>query len=177
MVENRVLTRSPVGENSKLLALLFVNLSLALIWHLFLPAWGALDYVIGFVVGALALSVYERAYGWRLYWLVSFLLLVGKEIIVSNIALAWLLLQPHPRLAPGIVAIPLDVTSDLEVTILATIITLTPGTLSLELGQNDHGQRVLYVHNLVVDDPAAMRQSIKETFERKLLRVTQGMVA
>lgn len=176
MVARTLATHSPVGENSKLLALLCVNLGLAAIWHLFLPAWGALDYVIGFGVGALALAVYERAYGWRLYWLVRFLLLVGKEIVVSNIALAWLILQPRPRLAPGIVAIPLDVTTDLEVTILATIITLTPGTLSLELGQNEAGQRVLYVHNLVVDDPDAMRQSIKTTFERKLLRVTKGIV-
>ncbi len=164
------------AENTKLLALFFVNLGLTILWHLFLPAWGALDYLIGFVVGALVLSIYERPYGQRLYWLLSFLLFVGKEIVVSNVTLAGLILRPAPQLSPGIVAIPLAVTSDLEITILATIITLTPGTLSLDLGQDAQGQRVLYVHSLTVADPETLRRNIKDTFERKLLRVTRGIV-
>jgi multicomponent Na+:H+ antiporter subunit E len=161
-------------QNQRLLTLLFVNLGLAVLWEIFLPAWGATDYLIGFVVGALVLTVYERSYGWRIWWLVSFLGFIFWELVVSNVKLTAVILHPRPQLDPGIVAVPLTVTSNLEVLILATVITLTPGTLSLELQHDDRGQSILYVHCLVVADPEQVRQSIKSTFERRLLLATRG---
>jgi multicomponent Na+:H+ antiporter subunit E len=162
------------SEQHKMMTLLVVNLLLALMWEMFLPVWGAADYVIGLVVGALALAVYERQYGRRILGLIHFVLYLFWAILVSNARLAWLILQPHPRLNPGIVGVPLDVSSELEIIILATVITLTPGTLSIDLQRDDSGQNILYVHNLVVDDPDEFRRTIKNTFERQLLFVSRG---
>jgi multicomponent Na+:H+ antiporter subunit E len=53
---------------------------------------------------------------------------------------------------------------------LANMITLTPGTLSLEVSTD---RQVLYVHNVHVTDPDAFRQEIKEGFERQVLEVTR----
>jgi multicomponent Na+:H+ antiporter subunit E len=162
------------SANQTFLVLCGVNLLAASLWAIFLPAWGTVDYTIGFVVGALALSIYERAYGQRLFWLAQFTGFVLWEIVVSNLRLAWLLVQPRLDLRPGIIAAPLRVTSGLEITVLATIITLTPGTLSIDLARTPDGTTVLYVHNFIVDDPDAMRASIRDDFERRLLLVTRG---
>jgi multicomponent Na+:H+ antiporter subunit E len=69
---------------------------------------------------------------------------------------------------PAIVAIPLDLRSPLAITLLAQMITLTPGTLSLDVSSD---RRVLYVHSMYVDDIDAFRRSIKDGFERRLLQV------
>lgn len=164
-------------DNGRILFLLLVNISLATLWHIFLPAWGAPDYVIGLLVGALALTIYERAYGQRIFWLVLFILVVMREIIVSTGKLIWLIVQPQPRLDPGIVALPLRARTDLEIIALATVITLTPGTLSMDLDRNGDGQSTLYVHSVVVDNPDTMRRSIQSTLERRLLLVTRGQEA
>jgi multicomponent Na+:H+ antiporter subunit E len=161
-------------DNLQILILLAVNIGLGLVWLIFLPVWGVADYFIGFLVGALALAVYERAYGWRIWWFVTFLLFVVWEILVSNLKLAWLILQPRPWINAGIVGVPLTLDNDIEIIVLASVLTLTPGTLSLELGRDEHGQRILYVHSIVVDDPEAFRREIKATFEQRLALVTRG---
>ena len=52
---------------------------------------------------------------------------------------------------PGIVKIPLDLETDVEITLLASLITLTPGTLSLDVSKD---KKVLYVHSMYVYDKA-----------------------
>ena len=115
---------------------------------------------------------YQRAYD-----LLNFIGYVLWSIVLSNVSLAKVVLQPRPHLNPGIIAVPLSVATNLEIMILASVITLTPGTISVDLGQTAQRERVLYVHNLTVGDPEAFRQSVKNTFERRLLRVTRGREA
>ncbi|MCC9075046.1 Na+/H+ antiporter subunit E [Litorilinea aerophila] len=155
--------------------LLTINVLIALLWPAFFPIFGNFwEYGIGFVVGHLILMIYRRDYLHHNVRVTIFLAHVIWEILVSNIELAWLVLQPRPRLDPGIVAIPLDITTDLEITVLASVITLTPGTLSVELGQDTTGRKVLYVHNLVVEDPEKFRRSIKQGFERLIWQISRG---
>jgi multicomponent Na+:H+ antiporter subunit E len=66
------------------------------------------------------------------------------------------------------VAIPLDVETDVEITLLANLITLTPGTLSMDISDD---RKVLYVHAMYVDDPEALRAEIKNGFERRVLEM------
>ncbi|MCG8349308.1 MAG: Na+/H+ antiporter subunit E, partial [Chloroflexales bacterium] len=91
------------------------------------------------------------------------------EIIVANLNVArTVLFTPRAKLRPGIIAVPLDVTSDVEITMLANIITLTPGTLSLDVSDD---RKVLYVHAIDVGDPDTFRQSIKGGLERAVREV------
>jgi multicomponent Na+:H+ antiporter subunit E len=161
-------------QNQRVIALLLVNISLAILWYIFLPVFGAPDYLVGFVVGASALTIYERAYGQRIWWLLSFIGFVLWEIVVSNAKLAWWILQPKLRVHSGIIAVPLSVDTDLEIIVLATVITLTPGTVSIDLSRDDNGQNILYVHGFAVEDPDRFRHEIKEMFERRLSLVTRG---
>lgn len=169
--------RPPTPQQNLYLLLFLVNLVAAFVWQQLFPLFGLADYLLGFGVGFVAIWLANRAYGRRAYDLLYFIGYVLWAIVVSNLSLAKLVLQPRPRLDPGIIAVPLTVSTGLEITILATVITLTPGTISVDLGRNAQREQVLYVHNLTVGDPEAFRQSVKNTFERLLLRVTRGREA
>ena len=69
---------------------------------------------------------------------------------------------------PGIIAIPLEAKTDFEITLLANLITMTPGTLSLDLSED---RRTLYVHAMYIHDPEKIRASIKNDLERRVLEV------
>ncbi len=164
----------PVPAQNLYLVLFLVNVILAFAWQLVVPIFGNFDYLIGFAIGFVVISLFHRPYSWRAYRLLHFIAYVLWQIVLSNLSIAKLVLQPKPTLDPAIIAIPLTVSSGLEITILASVITLTPGTLSVDLGRNAAGQRVLYVHNLTTGDPETFRRSIQQGFERRLLEVTRG---
>ena len=68
----------------------------------------------------------------------------------------------------AIVAVPLDAKTDAEITMLANLITVTPGSFSLEVSAD---RSVLYVHAMYVDDPETFRREIKNGFERRVLEL------
>ncbi|MBV7334706.1 Na+/H+ antiporter subunit E [Chloroflexi bacterium TSY] len=175
-----MMKRHTPGQQPVMLILFLINVVLAFIWSTFIALFPGFDFAIGLLIGFLGLGLYRRSYVVRGIRLIGFVLFVLWEILVSNFVLAWTIIQPsdklNERLDPGIVAIPLSVDSDLEIIILATVITLTPGTLSVDLGRNDAGERLLYVHNLSVENVDTFRKSIKEGFERRILQITQGSV-
>jgi len=156
-------------------ALLFlINVIVGLVWQQIFPIFGSVDYLVGFVIGFFAIWFSNRTYGRRAYDLAYFIGFILWEILLSNFMLAKLVIQPKPKLDPGIVAVPLTVSTELEIMMLASLITLTPGTISVDLGENAQRERVLYIHNLTLGDPEEFRMSVKNTFERLLLRVTRG---
>jgi multicomponent Na+:H+ antiporter subunit E len=164
------------AAHRRMIRLLVINIAVAVGVPMLVEYVGApWDPILLFLIVALILTVYDRSYGRYLLYGGYFLLYLVWEIIVSSVNIAWLVLQPNPPLDPGIVAVPLELQSGLEVTALASAITLTPGTLSLDLAR-DHNQRlVLYVHALRVGDPEAFRRSIHTGFETLIQKVTTGV--
>ncbi len=152
---------------------LLLNILVALVWYAMQPAAGPGNFILGFAVGFLMLALVHRPYGRRTWAAAAYVVFLIWSIIKSSIQVAAIILSPHGRLRQGIVAIPVDTQNDFELAALATSITLTPGTLSIDVGENAEGQRVLYVHNLVVDDPETMRREIKEDFEKRILRFSR----
>lgn len=101
----------------------------------------------------------------------AWLMLVGvfaRELVLSALSVAWLAVQPQIKLRPAIVAYPLTVTSDLQITLLANMITLTPGTLSIDVSED---RRWLYVHAIDVASRDALIGGIAAGFESRILRV------
>lgn len=102
-------------------------------------------------------------------WLtVRYFFLVMKDIVTANIEVALMVLGPLDKLKPGFVAIPLDITSDLGVTLLASTISLTPGTVSAEISED---RKWLYVHALHMDDPQALIEQAKKRYEQPLKEI------
>lgn len=157
---------------------LLIHFVLTIVLPFFVKIYAHLmDYVIAFFVIAIILSVVNRNYGRYLVRSAIFLAYLFKEIIVSNITLTWIILRPKPKLDPGIIAIPLTVTTGLEITVLSLAIAATPGTLIVELKRDENGQSTLYVHSLDVGDPDKFRAAIKNGFERMILQISRGATA
>lgn len=98
----------------------------------------------------------------RLVGLAGFFL---YELVLSSVRVAWDVVTPRQRSSPGIIAVPLNARSAVEITTLANLISLTPGSLSLEVTDD----RRLYVHVMFIDDADAERRAVKEGFERRVM--------
>jgi len=153
------------------IAFLF-NLLLAIAWVAVTGSASLHNLVFGFLLGALALVVIRDSFGGkgghipRIGPLLSLAALFLKELSLSAWKVTVTVLSPDMKLKPGIFAFPLTVTSDFEITLLANLITLTPGTLSVDVSTD---RRTLYVHALDCSDPEASKRDIANGFERKIM--------
>ncbi|MBJ7552568.1 Na+/H+ antiporter subunit E [Marinomonas ostreistagni] len=102
-------------------------------------------------------------------WLaLRYFLMVLKDILVANIQVAALVLGPIKRLQPGFVAIPLDLNSDVGITVLASTVSLTPGTVSVEVSED---KRWLYVHALHLDNEQDLIDEVKQRYEQPIKEI------
>jgi len=109
------------------------------------------------------------------------LMLVLYDIITANVQVALLILGPTKRLTPGFVKVPLDLTHSTPITILASTVSLTPGTVSAEvypweesLSEGEEPkQRYLLIHVLNLEDEAKLITTIKERYEAPLKEIFQ----
>ncbi len=92
------------------------------------------------------------------------------EVLKANIDVAYRVIHPGLPIKPGIVKIKTDLRSDIALTFLANSITLTPGTMSVDI---DRDNAVLYVHWVDVRsrDIEAATQIIVERFEKILRKI------
>lgn len=104
----------------------------------------------------------------RVWLLVPLGLKLLWDIVLANITVARQVLGPEKRLRPGFVWVPLELTNIHGISALASIMTLTPGTVSAELSRD---RKYLLVHCLDVDDPQAMIAKIKRRYETPMRKV------
>ncbi|RUT31031.1 Na+/H+ antiporter subunit E [Arsenicitalea aurantiaca] len=106
----------------------------------------------------------------RLGAFVSLAWLFLVELMISATKVALLVLRPDlkQRLSPGIIAYPLKARSDVQITVLANLITLTPGTLSVDVSDD---RSTLFIHALEADDADAVIAAIASGFEAKVMEV------
>ncbi|MCS6761828.1 MAG: Na+/H+ antiporter subunit E [Candidatus Devosia symbiotica] len=166
------------------LALIIVVL--ALVWAAITGNFTALNLLLGAGVGALTALLLRNWFAspqllhrnWfaspqllhRVKRIASLVLLFVWELLVSAVRVAIVVMTPDIKssLHPGIIAFPLSVKSDFEITLLANMVTLTPGTLSVDVAQD---RSVLYVHVLQLDDRDALIAEIAAGFERRIREV------
>lgn len=152
---------------------LTINLLCAVIIPIFFTLFGPVwDHLLGFLGVAAVLTLIDRAYGNHLYWSGRFVLFLFVQIIASNLALAWLVIQPKLKLDPGIIAVPLTVSTNLEIIAVATAVTLTPGTLTIDLGMDEKGRHLLYIHSFQVGEPDSVRSTINNGVEKTIARIS-----
>ena len=155
--------------------LLMVNVILALIWTAAIGSFDLATLVAGFILGYIALWLTRPLYGEagsrylsRTPRAVVLLWVFLYELVVSSMRIVWDVITPGTRAKPAIIPVPLDAETDLEILTLANLVSLTPGTLSLDVSE-DH--KTLYVHAMFGDDPESIIADIKQDFERRVLEV------
>lgn len=90
------------------------------------------------------------------------------DIVKSNLEIALRILGPESRIRPSYVWVPLDITSTQGIAVFASIITMTPGTLSCEVSED---RRWLLVHAFHADDAAAVAAEVKSRYETPLREI------
>ena len=149
------------------------NILLAVAWVALTGPVTTANLIVGFLVGYVALTIVhpslrrKKGLGKLRLW-ISFLLFFLWEVVLSNLRVAAAVIRPQSSLRPGVIAIPLEARTDIEITMLANCITLTPGTLSVDVSRD---RKLLFVHALQIHDPEALRQEIKQGLERRVLEV------
>jgi multicomponent K+:H+ antiporter subunit E len=102
--------------------------------------------------------------------LARFFVTVLFDIVVANVAVARLEVGPLDRIRPGFLRMPLRLRGNVPVSLLANIISLTPGTLSAHLSAD---RTELIVHALQADDPEAIIAEIRARYEQPLLEALE----
>lgn len=154
--------------------LLIINLVIAAFWPILIRGYSLLDFIVGFVLGLILISFVEPDYGYRGLRAAYFAVSLIWQVILSSIEVAVAVVRPRSVFRQGVVAVPLTAEDPIEITTLASAITLTPGTVSVNLGRDIDGGRVLFVHVLLLDDADQLREKIKRRLEDPILMITRG---
>ena len=153
---------------------LIVNLLLAFAWAAMNGDFSFVSLATGAVLGFFALwisapltgidKMYFKRFGRSVYLGLFFL----WELLLSSIKVAWDVIRPVPQNQPALVEVPLTVKSDFEILLLTNLISLTPGTLSVDVTEN---RETLIVHAMFAQDPDELIRDIKSGFERLIMGV------
>lgn len=154
--------------------LFIYNILISMLWALLTGKVTIGNLTFGFVLGYVVLTLLYPATGKKLSYFqktmqfVRFVLFFAKELIASSVKVALDVVKPLPLMRPGVIGIPLAAETDLEITLLANLISLTPGTLSLDVSED---RKTLYIHAMYVANPDDLRREIKDGMERRLLEL------
>ena len=151
----------------------WLSLTLLLVWLLLVNDFSAGQWLLGALLGVLIpllsrvlwINPPRMRQPWRL---LPFFLRVLGDIVVANLQVSRRILGSMDDLQPAFVEVPLEVHDELALTLLTSIVSLTPGTVSADLSDD---RRRLLLHCLNVQDSAALVAEIKARYEAPLLEV------
>ena len=150
--------------------LLLLNIFLAVLWMLMWEAFDVYSLIAGFLLGYLLLGIVSRTmqgqgYGTKGWELLSFGVYFLRILIKANMQVAWEILTPRYNMTPRFIRYPVDGLTDVQITCLANAITLTPGTLSVDISDD---KRLLYLHCMYARDRDAAVAEIDELRDRMI---------
>lgn len=155
------------------MTLFLLNLLLALVWAMAVGRFTVPQLLLGYVLGFLVLATLEPLWGTprysgRILRGLRFMTFFFAELLLSSLQVAYDVITPRLRATPRIIAVPLDAATETEITLLANFLTLTPGTLSLDISAD---RRTLYVHAMYAHDRKTFLTHVKRGLEARLLEV------
>lgn len=150
-----------------------MNLLLSFIWVALTGSMYYSNFLFGFLLGFFILWIMNRhetdqRYFNRVPKTIGFVLFFLYELIVANIQVAYDVITPKYFFKPGIVKYPLEAESDIEINLLSTVISMTPGTLIIDISED---KKSLYIHVMYLKDRDTFVAQIKNGFEKKLLEI------
>ncbi len=153
-----------------------LNIIISMIWAFLHTSYTASDFLVGFVLGAILICLFSSTTDQHSFYLVrvcrilKLALIFLIELVKACFQVLYQVLQPELKIKPGIIKMDISLESPEEIALLANMITLTPGTLTVEVA---HDNKALYIHTLVIDDAHAICQGIRNSFEANIKKVKQ----
>lgn len=154
---------------------ILLNVFLAWIWMFFSNDYSTITFFKGYFFGLLIIIILRRFFQSRFYLLsviaiIKLSVIFLSELIKANIAVLKVILSPSSKMKPGIFSFETSLTKGWEITLLSNLITLTPGTLVMEVSDDN---KTLYIHAIDIDDAEQIKHDIKNTFEKAIKEVSQ----
>ena len=156
---------------------ILINLLIAFSWMFLKNQWAFADFFVGYFWGLVLIFVMRRFLPQRFYFeriiaIGKLLFLFSRELSFANIQVIRDVLHPkmESKIKPGIFAMPTDLKTDWEITLLSLLITLTPGTIVMDISDDN---KVLYIHAMNIPDADEAVSEIKNSFEKAIMEVTR----
>ena len=154
---------------------ILLNVILAFVWMFLTVSFDGASFLVGYMIGLFIIFILRRFFHSRFYLvpvfvIIKLLFIFFKELILSNIAVAKVVMQRSLTIQPAIFALPTELKKEWEITVLAMLITLTPGTLVLDVSDD---KSTLYIHALNSPDVHVAIESIKQSFEKTIMEVSK----
>jgi multicomponent Na+:H+ antiporter subunit E len=142
-------------------------LSIAVIWLLLKGDGSPGNFFVGLILATVLIYFLRRTYHQerafrRVGDIVHFIVNFTRELIVANIQVLKIVLAPRITIRPGIIAFKTECKTPLGITLLANSITLTPGTLSVDISEDE---TTIFIHTLDIEDADAVRDGIRRGLE------------
>lgn len=155
---------------------LWLNLFIAFLWMQLNDHWSTLNFLIGYLVGMGLIFLFRRFFAQPFYlrklWAAFKLFFIFvKELVLSGIFVIEQTLIPEPTYKVGVVPLKTKLESDIELTLISLMITLTPGSVVLEISPD---RSTLYVHAMGVPDATHTVMKARDAFEKAIMEVTRG---
>jgi multicomponent Na+:H+ antiporter subunit E len=150
-----------------------MNLLLSFIWVALTGSLYYSNFLFGFLIGFFILWIMNRQETDRRYFnkvpkTIRFLFYFLYEMIAANVQVAYDVVTPNYFFKPGIIRYPLEAVTDIEINLLSTIISMTPGTLILDISED---RKFLFIHVMYLKDKEHFITQMKKGFEHKLLEI------
>lgn len=148
-----------------------MNLLLSFIWVALTGSMYYTNFVFGFMLGFGILWIMNRNEGDRSYFykvprIINFVFYFIWQMIKANFQVAYDVITPRYFMRPGIVKFPLNARTETEINLLSMMISLTPGTLILDISED---RKTMYIHVMYLDNPEKFVREMKTGLERRLL--------
>jgi multicomponent Na+:H+ antiporter subunit E len=154
---------------------IILNMILALTWMFLSTSATGSSFVIGYLLGAIILYLFRRFFDTPFYLrkvvsVVKLILIFSRELIIANLDVFKTILRPKLELTPGIFTYETSLKKDWEITLLSIMITLTPGTLVMDISPDN---KTLYIHALNIREINEMIDGIRNSFEQVIKEVSE----
>jgi len=153
-----------------------INLFIGLLWVFLQDTWNVLTFFSGYLFGLLVLFILRRYlptkfYLVTLFYVAKLVLVFIYELFTSSILVIRQVIRPKINITPGIFTLETELEGDLEVTLLALLLTLTPGSVVMEVSPNN---KLFYIHAMDIPESsdAVLRSTSK--FEEAIKKVTRS---
>ncbi|MEE4178747.1 MAG: Na+/H+ antiporter subunit E [Bacteroides sp.] len=104
----------------------------------------------------------------RLGRILVFLVYYLKELVISSLFVAWDIITPKDYMKPGIVEVPVDLKSETAIISLANLISMTPGSLTLDMTPD---KKKIYIHVMYLYDKEEFIRKTKQQLERRIQKI------
>jgi multicomponent Na+:H+ antiporter subunit E len=152
-----------------------INLFIGVLWMFLQDHWDGLTFLSGYLFGLIVLFILRRYFPTKFYMVtllavIKLIIVFIYELFTSSIVVIRQIIRPKINVAPGILTIETELEGEVEVTLLALLLCLTPGSVVVEVSPDS---KKFYLHAMDIPESRESVYKSKTRFEGAIKKVTR----